>query len=595
MFQKIKQFALQHKIATVFLVLVVILGSYFGYKKLGGGSAATHYVLAAVQQGTIITSVSGSGQVSVSNQVDVKPKVSGDVIYVGVKNGQEVRMGTLLAQLDPRDAQKAVRDAEIALESAQLQLEKLKLNQDRDLTSLENDIENAQDAITSSREDGFNKISDAFLDLPDILAGIRGILYDSTVGTSNQVNTGAYQDLMDRYDLMKLIVMINQAVSDYLASAEKYDKNLDDYKIATRYSPADQITSLIDETLETARTMAQTVKDEQNLLDAVVSSLKQYQQKRQIPQAITQYQSDISGYIGKVNGFISGLLSIQNTIKNNGQKLEDAQQNLDMAEKFNPFDVVSQENTVKQKEAALADAREDLSNCYIRAPFGGIVAEVNVKKGDSVSGSTAVATVITKQQIAEITLNEIDVAKIKAGQKAMLTFDAIPDLSIAGEVSEIDTLGAVSQGVVSYTVKITFGTQNEQIKPGMSASADIITNAKQNALLIPNSAVKSAGGTSYVEVPSNMAVAKQLLANIGSNTSTGVSISALGRQAVEIGLSNDSVSEVTSGLKVGDLVITRTITPSSATTQTQSTQTRSIFGGSSGGSSGSTRNVMPLR
>ncbi len=592
MFQKIKQFASQHKIATVFLILAVIPGLYFGYKKLGGGSAATHYVLAAVQQGTIITSVSGSGQVSVSNQVDVKPKISGDIIYVGVKNGQEVRAGTLLAQLDTRDAQKAVRDAQIALESAQLQLEKLKLNQSRDLTSLQNDIENAQDAMTSSREDGFNKVSDAFLDLPDILIGIRGILYDSTVGTSNQVNTGAYQDLMDRYDLMKLVVMINQATSDYLASAEKYDKNLDDYKIATRYSPAGQITSLIDETLETARTMAQTVKDEQNLLDAVVSSLKQYQQKRQIPQAITQYQSDISGYIGKLNGFISGLLNIQNTIKNNEQKLENAQQDLDMAKKFNPFDVVSQENTVKQKEAALTDARENLSDCYIRAPFAGVVANIDVERGDSVSGSTAVATVITKQQIAEITLNEVDVAKIKASQKATLTFDAIPNLSIAGEVSEIDALGTVSQGVVSYAVKIALGTQNEQIKPGMSVSADIITNVKQNALLIPNSAVKSAGGANYVEIPQDTVAASQLLAN-AANSAAGLVLNlAPSQQTVEIGLSNDSVSEVISGLKAGDLVITRIITPSSAATQTQSTQNRSIFGGSSGGS---TRSGVPLR
>jgi len=592
MFQKLFRTISQHKIATVFLVLVIILSSYFGYRKFGGSSAETHYALAAVQQGTIITSVSGSGQVSVSNQVDVKPKVSGDVIYVGVKNGQEVKAGTLLAQLDTADAQKAVRDAQIALESAQLQLEKLKLNQDRDITSLENDIENAEDAITSSREDGFNKVSDAFLDLPDILAGIRGILYDSMVGTSNQINTGAYQDLMDRYDLMKLVVMINQATSDYLASAEKYDKNLDDYKIATRYSPAGQINSLIDETLETVRTMAQTVKDEQNMLDAVVSSLKQYQQKRQIPQAITQYQSDISSYISKLNGFISGLLSIQNTIKNNVQKLEDAQQSLDMAKKFNPFDVVSQENTVKQKEAALADAQKSLSDCYVRAPFGGIVANIDVERGDSVSGSTAVATVITKQQIAEITLNEIDVAKIKTGQKATLTFDAIPDLSVAGEVAEINILGAVSQGVVSYTVKIALGTQNEQIKPGMSVSADIITNVKQNVLLIPNSAVKSAGGTSYVEVPQDATAASRLLAN-AANSATGIILNPVPRQqAVEIGLVNDSVSEVTSGLKAGDLVITRTVTSSSTTTQTQSTQTRSIFGGSSGG--GSTRNVMPL-
>ena len=111
--------------------------------------------------------------------------------------------------------------------------------------------------------------------------------------------------------------------------------------------------------------------------------------------------------------------------------------------------------------------------------------------------------------------------------------------------------------------------------------------------MVPNSAIKSAGGTSYVEVPQDATAASQLLAN-AANSTTGVILNpAPLQQAVEIGLSNDTVSEVTSGLKAGDLVITRTITPSSTTTQAQSTQTtRSIFGGSSGGS---TRNITPLR
>ena len=89
----------------MFVILGLVIGSYFTFK--GGGVTQIKYVFAAVEKGTIVTSITGSGQVSVSDQVDVKPKVSGDVIYVGVKNGQEVRAGTLLAQLDSKDAQKA--------------------------------------------------------------------------------------------------------------------------------------------------------------------------------------------------------------------------------------------------------------------------------------------------------------------------------------------------------------------------------------------------------------------------------------------------------------------------------------------------------
>ena len=98
---------------------------------------------------------------------------------------------------------------------------------------------------------------------------------------------------------------------------------------------------------------------------------------------------------------------------------------------------------------------------------------------------------ITKQKIAEISLNEVDAAKVKVGQKVTLTFDAIDGLSITGEVSEIDALGTVSQGVVTYGVKIAFDTQDERVKSGMSVSAAIITDVKQNVLLVPNAAVKS--------------------------------------------------------------------------------------------------------
>ena len=85
MFQKIFQIALQHKIAAAVIILLAAVGGYYGYKAFSGNSAQINYVTAAVEKGTLIVSVSGSGQVSVSNQIDVTAKTSGDVVYVGVK------------------------------------------------------------------------------------------------------------------------------------------------------------------------------------------------------------------------------------------------------------------------------------------------------------------------------------------------------------------------------------------------------------------------------------------------------------------------------------------------------------------------------
>ena len=102
-----------------------------------------------------------------------------------------------------------------------------------------------------------------------------------------------------------------------------------------------------------------------------------------------------------------------------------------------------------------------------------------------------------------MSLNEVDIAQIKINQKATLTFDAIQDLTIAGTVLEVDSIGTTSQGVVTYGVTIGFDTQDQRIKSGMSASASIITNSKTDALLVPNSAIKSSGGSNYVQMPSD--------------------------------------------------------------------------------------------
>ena len=208
---------------------------------------------------------------------------------------------------------------------------------------------------------------------------------------------------------------------------------------------------------------------------------------------------------------------------------------------------------IQQKQDSLAAARQNLADCSVRAPFAGIVVKVNAQKGDTVSSGAVLATLVTKQKVAEISLNEVDVAKVKAGQKTTLLFDAVDDLTISGKVAEVDTLGTVSQGVVNYSVKIVFDTQDDRIKPGMSVSAAIITEMKPDVLLAPNVAVKS-NSEQYVVVLEN---------NVPRN------------QTVEVGLSNDTMTEIISGLNEGDKVVTQTIT---ATTKTKTTTTKSTGG-----------------
>jgi HlyD family secretion protein len=249
-------------------------------------------------------------------------------------------------------------------------------------------------------------------------------------------------------------------------------------------------------------------------------------------------------------------VSSERTIKEKTLSLQDLKEGTD------ELSIRSQQLAVNQKSSALETAREKLSDYSVVAPFDGVISSLDIEKGDAVSSGTTVGVLITKRQMAEVTLNEVDIAKAKVGQKATLTFDAVDGLSLTGKVSEIDAVGTVSQGVVSYSVKIAFDEQDDRVKPGMSATASIITDSRQNVLMVPNAAVKSDNSGSYVEMlPDN-----------------GAALAKPARVAVETGLSNDDYTEIKSGLSEGAAVVTGSTT-STAASAAKTTSGFNLFGG----------------
>jgi len=588
------------RVMIVGVILIVFLG-YFGYQKITSGGTAPQYVTSQVEKGTLVVSINGTGQVSSATQIDVKPEASGTITKVYVKSNQEVKAGEALIQLDSRDAEKTVRDASLNLDSAKLSLEKLQTQTsglslmqaqsalvtaqttlEKLKLSQQTDYQNAQDALAKAYEDSFNSVSDTFLDLPTVISAIEDMLYEYNLDSNNQ-NITYFINAVDFDDRDKIVVFSNSADTDYKTSRIKYDKNFTDYKNTSRYSDNATIESLLSETIETTKTMAQAAKSISNMLDYYVDYVAT------VPAAVTLFQTDISVYIGEVNTHLSSLLTQQNTLKADKDTLAEMDQN-------NPLDLAAAEQTVKekavalenaeagtsdidlkvqeislqQKENTLADAEEKLADYTVRASFDGIIANLTATLYDTASSGTSIGTLITKQKIAEISLNEVDVAKVQVGQKATLTFDAIENLSITGEVAEIDTIGTASQGVVSYNVKIAFDTNDDRIKPEMSVSADIIIQSAVDVLLIPSSAIKlQDDGTQYVEI-------------------LGIDGITLTQQTVETGTSDDTSTEITSGLKEGDSIVTQTITSSSKSSSTFGTtptkESGSLLEGLSGGS-----------
>lgn len=570
------------KIFVFILIPVLILG-YFGYIKFFKKDNETLYTLAKVEKNTISVSVSGSGQIETEDKIDIKPKVSGEISQILVEEGDEVKANQLIFKIDDTDYKKALTDAQTALKTAQLALDKLlEPPDDYTLTQAENALlqakeneKNIQKNLDQAYDDAFNTLNNVFLGLPSIMSGLHDLLFGFNFN-SYQPNISYYSDTIKNYD--STAELLKDTTFNYYQNAkELYDQNYSDYKTINRFSDKETIEKLVNETYKTTKAIADVLKSANNLVQLYKDTMKE-QKLTSSPLADT-HLTTLNTYLTQVNNYLSILFSVQQGIDSTKDSLATAQRTITEKEKYleklkkgpDELDIETQKLTVEQREENLETAKENLEKCSIYAPFGGIISNINVEKGDSVSPATALATLITNEKIAKISLNEVDAAKVKIGQKAIITFDALSDLTLTGKVAQIDTVGTVSQGVVSYNVKIVLDSDSPEIKPGMSVTANIIVDTKIDALSLPNAAIQTQGGNSFVEIVKAPDEIKQKL-EIGKSIKLpkGVTIE---NQRIETGISNDSLTEIVSGLKEGDIVVlsktSNTNTKNTAVNQTQ--------------------------
>lgn len=515
MIQKIKTFILSHKIIFSIIILVIAVGVYFIIKN--NKSVETSYVTENVKIGSITKTITGTGQVEASSTIDLKPKVTGDVTYIGVKAGEVVKKGKLIVSVDSRDAK-------VALENAKISLEKLTKDPDT-LTLLQQN-----NSLVESYNSGWNKTSSFVTDMTLMISDLEDLYgndgYFSYNNISNLKSTSKTK--------------ITLAEENFYIAKESIKDLTKLYKSLSRSSSNEEIINLINKSYESAKIVANTIKDTESAFNYLVSYLDDENSSE-----VVSTRSDITSWITSSNSYVNDLSSSLNNIKENTQSLEDTI-------------VGSDELDIRQAQLTLQSKQDAYNDCFLYAPFDGVIATLSAQIGQS--SGTSVGTLITKEKIVTIPFNEVDISSVKLDQKAVLLFDAIDGLSVGGVVSEIDQIGTVSSGVVTYNVKVSLDSKDERIKPGMSVSVEIITDQKENILTVPSGSVKTKNGNTYVEIlnKDNIVV----------------------KQKVEAGISDDTLTEIISGLKENENVITKTVTgTSSSTTSTTPNILSSISGG----------------
>ena len=197
---------------------------------------------------------------------------------------------------------------------------------------------------------------------------------------------------------------------------------------------------------------------------------------------------------------------------------------------------------LKLAELQAQSAKRKLEQATLTAPKDGVLSVLTAKVGEMTAG-TPIATLVDDSKLhIDITVDEIDVAKVKTGQDVVVTLDALPGTELRGKVERISPTSTTLNGVVSYVVRVVLSQASQNLRTGMTANASIVLDKRENVLVAPNWAVRRDRQTnkSYLTIKN------------GDKTS---------EVEVQVGLKNETFTEIISGASEGQVVVAPT-TPS---------------------------------
>lgn len=150
---------------------------------------------------------------------------------------------------------------------------------------------------------------------------------------------------------------------------------------------------------------------------------------------------------------------------------------------------------VAQAEALLKSDEDNLKKAVVTSPFDGIVLDRKIEPGQTVAAALQTPVLFTlaedlaKMEVV-VSVDEADVGQVKEGQKVTFTVDAFPDKAFNGEIAQVRLNSVIVSGVVTYETVVVVDNSELLLRPGMTASAEIITRVIPDALVVPNAALR---------------------------------------------------------------------------------------------------------
>ncbi len=471
----------QKKIVVIVATLIVA-GSlfYFATNYFKTPLAETNWYI--VSRHDITQKVSFTAQVNPVHTVDLAFARQGAVSDVSAHVGEKVAAGEVLAVLTHGDisAQVALASANVDVENARLAL-LLKGTRTEDVAVTQASLDAANTTLSSAAQTVGDKTRDAFTSADDALHNqLSGIF-------TNPDTTDPRLSLLTSNSAQVTSIQVERSQVGVRLAAFKVslDANTD--------TPNMRLTST-----------EMLLREEITFLDSVATLLSGV-----IPDS-SNSQVTISGYRTStnlartnLNASLSSVISAEQSYANAKAAVTVAERQLALKQAPATNEDVSAETArVESSKASLQSAEAELAKTRIVAPFAGVATRVDAKRGAVASPNIPVITLISMgaYQI-EGYLSEVDVAKVKTGDRSEVTVDAFgADRILSAHVASVDPAPIMQNNVPSYKAVITLDKDNDPgVKPGMHANVTILTAIKKAALSVPAGAIVTKLGETYVE------------------------------------------------------------------------------------------------
>lgn len=218
----------------------------------------------------------------------------------------------------------------------------------------------------------------------------------------------------------------------------------------------------------------------------------------------------------------------------------------------------------EQKQRDIDSVRRDIEALEVRAPITGVVDGIALYEGMNVQEGMSSATVLDSRRMkVRLTVDELDIASVQAGQKATIKLDALPDKKYMASVDRVLPLGTRTGEITKYEVLLYMDGQDGML-PQMSASGDIEVASAQNTLLVPVAALQTVGADRYVmRMPTDADLAGASITRSASRNpfmrqNDAAVLQSVAPQLmikVDVGLVAGEQAQILSGLSDGEEVV----------------------------------------